>query len=293
MIINPYRYVTGAGATGLLADYPNASAAFSLRQLISTWTGAVVEVRRTVGSPATADFTAAEVADTTLTTWVGAGNFGYVSTWYDQSGNGFDAIQTTEANQPRIVNSGTLVTTEGNPAIDFLGTTQHLYNLTGGTTGNGNIPYNGGVSYYCVLDMDGAGATQRLWSDDITGAQGYVIVTADGRVQLNDNNTGLEAVTTTAYTTVGTIAELDSFHFDSLTGDYEWARDGSNNTGNLATWSDVAIDSSNTANFAIMGSGNGNQVGNGRVQELIIYPNDQSANRVGIETNINAHYTIF
>jgi hypothetical protein len=286
MIINPYRYVTGTGATGLLADYPNASAAFSLRQLISTWTGAVVEVRRTVGSPATADFTAAEVDNGTLTTWVGAGNFGYISTWYDQSGNGFDAIQTTEANQPRIVNSGTLVTTEGNPAIDFLGTTQYLENA-------GNIPYNGGVSYYCVVDMDGAAPTQRLWSDDITGAQGYFIVTADGRVQLNDNDTGYEVVTTTAYTTIGDIAELDSFHFNSLTGNYEWARDGSNNTGFIPTWSDVAIDSSNTANFAIMGAGNGNQVGNGRVQELIIYPNDQSANRVGIETNINAHYTIF
>jgi hypothetical protein len=291
MIINSYRYAAGAGATGLLADYPGASAAFSLRQLISTWTGAVVEVRRSSDS-ATADFTAAEVADSTLTTWTGA-NDGFVSKWYDQSGNGFDAIQTTEANQPRIVNSGTLVTTEGNPAIDFLGTTQHLYNLTGGTTGNGNIPYNGGVSYYCVVDMDAAAATQRLWSDDITGAQGYLIVNANGRVQLNDNDTGFEEITTAAYTTIGTIAELDSFHFDSLTGDYEWARDGSNNTGNLATWSDVAIDSSNTANFAIMASGNGNQVGNGRVQELIIYPNDQSANRTSIEGNINTHYTIF
>jgi len=28
-------------------------------------------------------------------------------------------------------------------------------------------------------------------------------------------------------------------------------------------------------------------------QEVIIYPSDQSANRIGIETNINDHYGIY
>jgi hypothetical protein len=42
-----------------------------------------------------------------------------------------------------------------------------------------------------------------------------------------------------------------------------------------------------------MGSGNGNQVGDGKMQELIIYPDDQSANRTGIESNINTHYSIY
>lgn len=32
----------------------------------------------------------------------------YVTTWFDQSGNGFDAVQTTAAAQPRIVNAGVL-----------------------------------------------------------------------------------------------------------------------------------------------------------------------------------------
>jgi hypothetical protein len=32
---------------------------------------------------------------------------------------------------------------------------------------------------------------------------------------------------------------------------------------------------------------------NGRIRELIIYPTDQSSNRVGIETNINDHYNIY
>lgn len=32
----------------------------------------------------------------------------YVTTWFDQSGNGYDAVQTTAAAQPRIVNAGIL-----------------------------------------------------------------------------------------------------------------------------------------------------------------------------------------
>jgi hypothetical protein len=290
MIINPYRYATGTGATGLLADYPNAAAAFSLRQLISTWTGAVVEVRRS-NDNATADFTAAEVSNGTLTTWTGAFN-GFVSTWYDQSGNGFDATQTTTANQPRVVDVGTLVTSNGEPAIDFDGSNYHLFNTTGGTTGNGNIPYNGGVSWYGVTDLDNVSSGTRFWSDDITGAQGYIVAytgstTAD--VQINDNNGGFKAVDTDS---MALVQGLASFNFDDSTGDYEWARDGTNNTGSIAGWGGP-IDSSNTANFAIMGSGNGNQLGDGKVQELIIYPNDQSANRVGIEGNINTHYSIY
>jgi len=31
----------------------------------------------------------------------------------------------------------------------------------------------------------------------------------------------------------------------------------------------------------------------GPMQELIAYPSDQSANRVAIEANINAHYNIY
>ena len=44
----------------------------------------------------------------------------YVNTWYDQSGNGRDAIQqATLTNQPRIVNSGTLQTVNAKPSMEF------------------------------------------------------------------------------------------------------------------------------------------------------------------------------
>jgi hypothetical protein len=53
-----------------------------------------------------------------LLTHVGSSN-GFVTTWYDQSGNGRHATKTTSTVQPRIVSSGAVVTENGRPYIDF------------------------------------------------------------------------------------------------------------------------------------------------------------------------------
>jgi hypothetical protein len=51
---------------------------------------------------------------------VGAGS-GFVTTWYDQSGNGRNATQTTASQQPRIVTNGAMITEGGRPAALFDG----------------------------------------------------------------------------------------------------------------------------------------------------------------------------
>ncbi len=58
---------------------------------------------------------------------------GYISIWYDQSGNNRDAIQTTLANQPRIINAGVIDrNSSGQVGIVFDGT---------------DILFHGGTSY--------------------------------------------------------------------------------------------------------------------------------------------------
>jgi hypothetical protein len=60
------------------------------------------------------------VLDTdSLLSFCGAGS-GYIETWYDQSGNGIDASQSTTGSQPQIVNSGSLIEENGKPAVKFL-----------------------------------------------------------------------------------------------------------------------------------------------------------------------------
>jgi hypothetical protein len=42
-----------------------------------------------------------------------------------------------------------------------------------------------------------------------------------------------------------------------------------------------------------IGSRGGVYAMDGNIQELVMYESDQSANRAGIEANINTHYTIY
>lgn len=50
----------------------------------------------------------------------------FVNTWYDQSGYERDAIQPFTANQPRIVNAGTLLLKNSKPSLDFSGGTSQV-----------------------------------------------------------------------------------------------------------------------------------------------------------------------
>ena len=86
-----------------------AAAAYSLRRLRKSYTGAAIRVRRSSdNSELDVGFTASGNLDTsTLLSFVGAGS-GFITTWCDQTGNGRHSIQATAANQPRIVNAGTL-----------------------------------------------------------------------------------------------------------------------------------------------------------------------------------------
>jgi len=52
---------------------------------------------------------------------------GYVTTWYDQSGKGNNLSQTTQANQPQIVNNGSVNTENGRPTIRFMDTSDEMF----------------------------------------------------------------------------------------------------------------------------------------------------------------------
>ncbi len=100
-----------------------AAAAYSLRRLWTGYTGPAIRVRRSNdNAEVNIGFTAAGGLDTAaLLAHVGAGN-GFVTTWYDQSGNGRNAVQATAAAQPRIVNAGVVETQGERPIARFLGT---------------------------------------------------------------------------------------------------------------------------------------------------------------------------
>ena len=106
----------GGSFTGVLDGVSNVAAAYSLRRLSSAYSGSAVRVRRSsdsteqdIGFDGSGEFDIVA-----FSAFVGGGT-GYVKTWYDQSGNGRDATQTTTANQPKI----SLAAINGAPTIYF------------------------------------------------------------------------------------------------------------------------------------------------------------------------------
>jgi hypothetical protein len=124
-----------------MLDDLNTSAAYSLRRLRTAYTGSVIRVRRSSNN-AEADigFTASGDFDTvTLLSFVGTGN-GFVTTWYDQSGNGRNATQATATAQPQIVSNGAIQTQNGRATVSQSNQNQTLPisgSFTGSTSATG------------------------------------------------------------------------------------------------------------------------------------------------------------
>lgn len=98
----------------------NTIAAYSLRIISIEYTGPAIRVRRsTDNAEQNISFNSIGELDTTsLLTFCGAGS-GFVTTWYDQSGNTRNVTQSTAANQPIIVNAGALTIMGSKPTIQW------------------------------------------------------------------------------------------------------------------------------------------------------------------------------
>jgi hypothetical protein len=275
-----YSYSAPLPANKLIDTYASACGAYSLRELTTAWAGQpVVEVRRTFDG-AYSDFTASEITDGTLATWC-QGTSAFVRTWYDQSGNGIDVTQTTEANQPRIATAGVVESDNGKPAINFDTTAAGFSNA-------GNFDYEGGVSWYAVTHTTVNSSQDRIWCDDIIGAQGFVIFYTSGLYFLNDGAGYINHTASGATTN----KQLRSYNFDESQGSYVYGFNGSSTAGSFGTWGG-SIEKIDTANIGVGQAGAGGHSYQGKMQELIIYPNYQLHNKENIERNINEFYSIY
>lgn len=264
----------GSSVTGLLADYPNAAAAYSLRNLISTTTN-VVRVRRSSDN-AEQDFSATEITDGTLTTFTGA-NDGFVTKWYDQSGNNNNVLNTSATAQPKIVNIGNLILENGKPSIDFSNqiyiklSIQSITPFTGFSQLCVATPKTLNPNGFCVfvgLDWgsgEGLGVRPTLKLYDLNGG-------ANNRNALDNTISLNEQVL------------LYSQNISNSSILYKNGTSISNATGTTTSENDIII--GNNGYLPASNSG-------GLIQEVILYDSNQSTNRSGIETNINNHYTIY
>jgi hypothetical protein len=261
-------------APGLLDAYGGAAAAYSLRRLSANYTGPVVRVRRSSDSTEQ-DFTATQVSDGSLVAFVGAGNNGFVRTWYDQSGNGIHAGQTTTSLQPKIVDSSSgLITVSSKPAISIASGNTLTF-----TTSNLAGAYLDLTIVATITSYSGAGSiflgsqstSNTYWQ---FGTSNSFFVQGDNQgtgVAINDSTRRL----LTQYST----------------GSQVYARYNGTEYSAARTVSSLPSGSRAYTMFIYGGGAGWNCIGN--AQEFIIYTTTQSASRSGIESNINAHYAIY
>jgi hypothetical protein len=264
----------GGGITPsyLLDIYGGAAAAYSLRKLSSTYSGNAIRVRRSSdNAEANIGFDGSGNLDqSALTTFVGANN-GFVTTWYDQSGNSKDATQATAINQPRIVNAGSIDLVNTKPAILGDGSNDTLINSTLSLTNPSSI--------FTVVDKVGTSGNFGLYT--FSGLSGAFTLLSTGYHfyqngpsfspnYLNNNQSLLVAKTATTGT--------------------NWELYGNNTTvTNAGENIGTAI-----GGIVSLFDRNGTQGrSNMYMQEFIVWNSDQMTNRAGIQTNINTFYSIY
>lgn len=151
---------SGSSLLRLLLDmFPNAALAYSVaRKLDTDYTGSAFRVRRSSDNSELDIGFADDVLDqSALTAFVGTGN-GFVTTLYDNSGNGRNATQVVAANQPRIVNAGVIETQNGKPAMVFNGVTSY-FDLTSALGIFRNVGYAYG---FAVMKMDSTSSSTSI-----------------------------------------------------------------------------------------------------------------------------------
>lgn len=263
----------GVGFIGLLDTYSGAAAAYSLRLLSSIYTGSAIRVRRASdNTEQDIGFSNNELDTTTLASFCSDTN-GFVTTWYDQSGNGRNATQTSASSQPQIVSSGSVITENSKPTILF----------------------------------DGSDDSFSIAST-ISSTTSYTMIGVNKRTDTSATSVGIANIGQPyVHLFIGT-----TLYFSSVrSGNGFFITDTLNSTnqqllfsvddksGNLKTFlnQNLILNGLNSFGPAIPSSfdniGNRSGFTKDNKQELIFYPSDQSSNRTGIEDNINSFYSIY
>ncbi len=299
----------GGTSPYLLDNYPGAAAAFSMRRLSSTYNGPCLRVRRLfdnteldigfdvingediLDSPALMDFVTGPYGSWSFTggLYVGVAGWGYVVKWYDQSGNGNDAYNFTFNQQQVIVANGGRVAQIDKDSNYLSVPYLHSFIQTPGD------PFQ--TWSKAPLTLTTPLATTSVFTQAQVFAQNvinYLFFGASGNIGgAWYNGTFIDAKGlgfsdgTNAFSLLGEDTNPHLGYFDISTGRMLIAKDGS------AVQDLGAVRSTLTVTHVAGRAFSNNLYFRGAVNELIFYNSDQSANKTGIETNINNFYNFY
>lgn len=279
--------LTVTAAASLLLDlYPSAAVAYSLRKLRTAYTGSAIRVRRSSdNTEQDIGFVAGELDTVSLLAFCGVGN-GFVTTWYDQSGNARNSIMATAANQPQIVDNG-LVLTDGNnikPAVKFDGTNDELrssYNL---------VTNLGNRNFYVVHRSPTTPSSGLCGIFGSTDGHGIAYINSQTLVY-NDGGVNNPNVEATSYTYIMNKKYLTVSIYVNANGSNSQLYN--NDVSSIPKTSTYEI---GLTALSIGGRTSGGtfptRVFTGNIQECILWYGTLTT-RTNIQTNINAYYGIY
>jgi hypothetical protein len=223
---------------------------------------------------------------------VGAGNDGFVSTWYDQSGNSNDATQAVVTSQPKIVDAGVLVT----GGLDFDGVDDGLFTVSNLTDTLQSVTFfavtkddttSGPASMVRIRPNGPIGAFNGIiWEKTSGDTYSYntIFDGANGSVSAPVAGQGTRNTSKNLNTLVYQQSQILAYENGALDATLNTVISGSVPIGDVTLVDQLWLGQNFDDNARPF---------NGTMSEVIIYFTDQSANRAAIETNINNQYDIY
>ena len=269
------RTLISSSPNKLLDTYSGAAAAYSVRLLDKDYSGNCMRIRRDSDDSETdIGFDGSGDLDTSAISSHGGSSSCFVVTWYDQSGNGNNATQSTSGSQPQIYNGSAVITYNGKPSLEFDGSNDRLRTSQLSTVAQPTTRI--GVSRF-----DNVGTISGYLQDGHTLRQ---VVGCDAHVAADWR---LFSGTVNDYTEAAAI-DTQYLTFAIFDGASSNLSVNSSNLGNKSVgtqgFDGVTIGAS---------AGSSTVYFDGGIQEIIVYPDSQSSNRSGIETDINGYFSIY
>jgi hypothetical protein len=205
---------------------------------------------------------------------------GFVSVWYDQSGEGVNATQTTAAAQPKIYSSGSLIT-EGSPAkasLLFDGTNDYLFVDEAGLS-------MGSLTATAVVSHTSTG-TDPVWNLSFSSGAYFLHYIGSGPADQFWYDTGV-----VASHSANTSQKLFSYTSGSGTDQQILYANGvaSSDKGDSSVTASLNDHAHNGLGLIYDYS----LFYGGEFQEFIVWDSDQRSNLSGIESEINTAYSIY
>lgn len=283
MISSQVGIIAGSQSPLLGNSYSGLTGAFSLRRLSKTYGGRCIRVRRSSDS-AVLDigFSGNNLDITALTNFVGA-NDGLVTTWYDQSGNGYNITQGIAGRQPAIITGGTLITDNGMPALRILNPISQAFTITTSNFAGLNFDTYATLSINSAttstlhyLINNSAGVNSIFWA--FVDAEPDLSTPPIGYVQASGTTGDFEIIPNT-----DNIQKLMNFYKEF-------------NNVSCATFNDSRVFSAVTLNVAPIAAGVKNYTIlsiDGKAQEILIFSGgNQTINKSAIKNNITSYYSL-